>query len=92
MKLLLLHFLLFVICIAPITASNLENNNSAFLPVFENSNCDATVPSNGIEGGRQCSADNNWSVATDIIVPADNNLTITSYIPSIGMNSGVTAA
>ncbi len=91
MKLLLLSFLFSASCIAPMTASNVKNDNSHYLSIAQNSNCDASVPSNGFQGGRQCSANNNWSVATDIIVTADNNLTITQYTPSVGMNPGVTA-
>lgn len=53
--------------------------------------CDAAVISTSIGGGRQCSANNNWTVAVDVIVPADNNLTLNSITPSLGMEAGVTA-
>ncbi|WP_051285301.1 T9SS type A sorting domain-containing protein [Aequorivita capsosiphonis] len=54
-------------------------------------NCDAAVQSTAILGGRQCSANNNWTVAVDVIVPADKDLTLNAITPSFGMEAGVTA-
>ena len=54
-------------------------------------NCDASLQSTSITGGRQCSANFDWTCAVDLIVPADNNLTLNSITPSFGMMTGVTA-
>ncbi len=60
--------------------------------VFGQVDCDATNPSNGFQGAEQCSATGGFTstVANDIIVPADHNMTLTAIMPSIAMNSGVT--
>lgn len=60
------------------------------ITVFSQTNCDITNPSEGFMGGRQCSSDYDWTVANDIIIPADTDMTLTAIMPSIGMNSGVT--
>lgn len=60
-----------------------ENSNSQ-------DNCDAAVETTSITGGRQCSANNDWTVAVDVIVPADQNLTLNSITPSLGIEEGVT--
>ncbi len=90
MRLSLLPILCIAICVNSVSAKAIESNFSNYHSELESSNCDVIVPTNGFEGGRQCSADYNWTVATDIIVPADKDLTIISYTPSIGMNSGTT--
>ncbi len=54
-------------------------------------NCDAAVQTAAIGGARHCSANGSWTVAVDVIVPADHNLTLNSITPSFGMSSGVTA-
>ena len=60
--------------------------------VFGQVDCDATNPSNGFQGAEQCSSTGGFSstVANDIIVPADHNMTLTAIMPSIAMGSGVT--
>ena len=58
---------------------------------FGQTNCDVTNPSNNLQNGRQCSANGNWSVANDIIVPAETELTLNAFMPSIGMTPGITA-
>ncbi|MDD4760481.1 MAG: hypothetical protein PHU66_06685 [Bacteroidaceae bacterium] len=62
------------------------------ITVFGQVNCDATNPSNGFQGAEQCSATGgfNSTIANDIIVPADHNLTLKAIMPSIAMGSGVT--
>lgn len=60
--------------------------------LFGQVDCDVTNPSNGFQGAEQCSATGgfNSTVANDIIIPADHNMTITAIMPSIAMGSGVT--
>ena len=60
--------------------------------VFGQVKCDVTNPGNNFQGGRQCNISGGFdaTVANDIIIPADHNLTLTAIMPSIGMNSGVT--
>ncbi|WP_310991177.1 T9SS type A sorting domain-containing protein [Aequorivita marina] len=60
-----------------------ENRNSQ-------ENCDAAVESTSIGGGRQCSANNDWTIAVDVVVPADKNLTLNSITPSFGIEPGTT--
>ncbi|WP_164905205.1 T9SS type A sorting domain-containing protein [Aequorivita ciconiae] len=55
-------------------------------------NCDAAVESTTIAGGRQCSANNDWSIAIDVVIPADRNLTLTSITPSLGIEPGSVVA
>lgn len=64
------------------------------IAVFGQVDCDATNPGNGFQGAEQCSATGgfNSTVANDIIIPADHNMTLTAIMPSIAMNSGVTVA
>lgn len=59
------------------------------ISVFAQNNCDVTNPSEGFKGGRNCSADGSWTIANDIIVPANTDITLNSIILSIGMNSGI---
>ena len=58
--------------------------------VFGQTPCNVKNPSNVLIDGRQCSANNNWTVANDIVVPADTHMTLTAILPSIAMNPSVT--
>ena len=91
MKLLLLSLLFIGSTFSAIAAVPTEGNNADYFTNSTNANCDAAVASNGFTGGRQCSINGGWSVATDIVLAADTNMTISKYTASIGMNPGTTA-
>ena len=91
MKLLLLSLLFIFSTINPLEARNIEQIKNSQFPSSTNSNCDVTVPSNGFTGGRQCSIDGGWSAAVDVVVAADNSMTLTKFTPSVGMTAGTIA-
>ena len=54
--------------------------------------CDqmTVTPGGGVENGRGCSANQNWTVANDFIVPTGENAEVTQIVARILVNTGAT--